>query len=95
MVAGLTNDFDGAWHAVFAAQLGGERNPILWGVFGFLAFFVAAPALLIVGRGEGRRFPCPYCREGVLDQAMICPHCKGALEWPESGVVWQKESGGA
>jgi hypothetical protein len=24
MVVGLTNDFDGAWHAVFGAQLGGE-----------------------------------------------------------------------
>ena len=29
MVAGLTNDFDGAWHAVFAAQLGGEGVVLL------------------------------------------------------------------
>jgi hypothetical protein len=75
------------------------RNPIVWGIFGFLVFIVAVPALLIAGRSQGRRFPCPYCREGVLDQAAICPHCKGALEWPQSGMVWQKdnsgESGGA
>jgi hypothetical protein len=29
MVAGLTNDFDGAWHAVFAAQLNGEGIVLL------------------------------------------------------------------
>jgi hypothetical protein len=29
MVAGLTNDFDGAWHAVFGAQLGGEGIVLL------------------------------------------------------------------
>jgi hypothetical protein len=29
MVARLTNDFDGAWHAVFAAQLGGEGVVLL------------------------------------------------------------------
>ena len=29
MVAGLTNDFDGAWHAVFGAQLSGEGVVLL------------------------------------------------------------------
>jgi T3SS negative regulator,GrlR len=29
MVAGLTNDFDGAWHAVFSAQLDGEGIVLL------------------------------------------------------------------
>ena len=29
MVAGLTNDFDGAWYAVFGAQLGGEGIVLL------------------------------------------------------------------
>jgi hypothetical protein len=29
MVAGLRNDFDGAWHAVFGAQLGGEGIVLL------------------------------------------------------------------
>ena len=29
MVVGLTNDFDGAWHAVFGAQLGGEGIVLL------------------------------------------------------------------
>ena len=29
MVARLTNDFDGAWHAVFAPQLGGEGVVLL------------------------------------------------------------------
>ena len=29
MVAGLTNGFDGAWHAIFAAQLGGEGIVLL------------------------------------------------------------------
>jgi hypothetical protein len=29
MVAGLTNDFDGAWYAVFGAQLSGEGMALL------------------------------------------------------------------
>ncbi len=55
------------------------HNFITWWLFGALLFIVALPAAIMVGPSR----TCPYCREHVKEQAVICKHCGRKLVEPE------------
>jgi len=50
------------------------------GCVSFGMCFLLGPIWLpVVLLSRGNRKPCPFCKEMIHKQAMICPHCKSNL----------------
>lgn len=82
--------------AVVVAVVAGSkgRNPVLWGLYGFLIWPVALVHILVSrptakaaahGMTAAGRAPCPHCAEPIMRAASVCPHCNRGLDtgWAE------------
>jgi hypothetical protein len=58
--------------ANIAAKKGGSF--VGWWIFGFLVWIVALPAALM--KRDHRYGECPWCREDIRIDALVCPHCQ-------------------
>ena len=54
-----------------------NRNPIAWFAAGAWFVIAALIVVLIVSRLHDRL--CPFCAEGISEQALTCPHCRKDL----------------
>lgn len=63
--------------AIVAALIGARKGE------GFLAFILGlllGPiGILIALVSKGNRRPCPWCKETVHKEAVVCPRCRGVL----------------
>ncbi|HWD26749.1 MAG TPA: zinc ribbon domain-containing protein [Rhizomicrobium sp.] len=46
----------------------------LWWIYGMALFIVALPHALMLDVG-GSKATCPFCRESMNRDAVVCPHC--------------------
>jgi hypothetical protein len=60
------------------AQLADHREGGFYG--GVLGFFFGPFGVIAAGFVDARP-RCPACRERVGSMAILCPHCRTALEW--------------
>ena len=57
------------------------RNALGWFVAGFLLGpFSLVVAVLPLSLKEGRTKRCPQCSELILEQALLCKHCRSPAE---------------
>jgi len=72
--------------ATIASKKG--RDFMTWYIYGFLLFIVALPHSLIISKTEDQklkdasasgRVPCPFCKELIHIDAVVCPHCQRDL----------------
>ena len=59
-----------------------NRNVVLWA---FLCFIFPPILIVLVFLGKikkdiSTRIQCPYCREFILEEAIICKHCGSKLD---------------
>ena len=59
-------------------QLAEQREGGFYG--GLLGFFFGPVGIIAAGFVDARP-RCPACRERVGSMAILCPHCRTALEW--------------
>ena len=69
----------GFWLAcvAVAATIGHNKGILLTGFW--LGALLGPIGVLIVSLMRGRRKPCPYCKESIFIDALICPHCTSDL----------------
>lgn len=63
------------------------------GCVSFAMCFLLGPLWLpIVFLSNGNRKPCPYCRELINKDAIICPHCRKSLMIinPQINITYKK-----
>jgi len=66
---------------IIGAMIGSSKGE---GCFGFLICVLLGPlGLLIVIFMKGVRKTCPYCKELIHKDAMVCPKCQRDMPTPE------------
>jgi hypothetical protein len=68
--------------AIIAEKRG--RSPLGWAVVCLFTGLIGLLIVAVIPRGDttnpaAGRVPCPACREAILPEARICPHCKTSL----------------
>jgi hypothetical protein len=67
------------WFAsiVIGISVGSKKGE---GCISFAMCFLLGPIWLpVVLLSRGNRYACPFCKEMINKQAIICPHCKQSL----------------
>ena len=62
--------------AIIAAKKG--RSGIAWWLYGFLLLPIAI-VHAIVTDNPNRNRACPFCREKIMKDAVVCPYCRKDL----------------
>lgn len=63
--------------AVIAAAIGSKKNEAGSGCL--LGLILGPLGILAALMSTGDRRPCPFCRELVHKEAVLCPHCRKDL----------------